>query len=234
MLFDLDGTLVDALSAWDAAFETAFAIAVASYPQLADLGGGVDVHRAVFRALVAEEHRAAGSGHWDPDFLRRAFASMLARHAQPDPELADRLYSTYASTWPQHVRLYPEVPAVLDALRGRYRLAIVSNGDGPEQRKKIAPLGLDADFPIVCISGELGVRKPEAAIFERALEALDVPPSRAIHIGDDVHADVDGALDAGLAAAVWVRRDGHALASEAPRADATIESLTPLPELLGG
>jgi HAD superfamily hydrolase (TIGR01662 family) len=232
LLFDLDGTLVDALSAWDAAFETAFALAVAAHPRLADLGGGVEVHRAVFRPLVGEEHRAAGSGHWDPDFLRRAFRALLARHAQPDVELADRLYATYAATWPQHVRLYDEVPAMLDALRGRYRLAIVSNGDGPEQRRKIAPLGLDADFPIVCISGELGVRKPEAAIFERALEALGVPAARAMHIGDDVRADVDGARGAGLAAAVWVRRDGEARSEAAPRADAVLDSLAALPALL--
>jgi HAD superfamily hydrolase (TIGR01509 family) len=234
LLFDLDGTLVDALSAWDAAFETAFDLAAAAYPQLTHLGRGAEVHRAVFRPLVGAEHRAAGSGHWKPDFLRRAFRALLATHAQPDDELADRLYSVYGATWPQYVRLYQEVPSVLEALRGRYRLAIVSNGDGPEQRKKIAPLGLDADFPIVCISGELGARKPERAIFEHALEGLGVPASRAIHIGDDVHADVEGARDAGLAAAVWVCRAGEAVASHAPSADATLESLASLPELLGG
>jgi len=234
LLFDLDGTLVDALSAWDAAFETAFELAVGVYPQLASLGGGADVHRTVFRPLVGEEHRAAGSGHWDPVFLRRAFGALLARHARADEELAARLYSVYAATWPQHVRLYEEVPAVLAALRGRYRLAIVSNGDGAEQRRKIAPLGLDADFPIVCISGELGVRKPERAIFAHALEALGVRPARAIHIGDDVHADVEGARGAGLAAAVWVRRDGEASPAGDSSADATLESLAALPELLDG
>ena len=73
VLFDLDGTLVDALSAWDAAFTSALAIAARTYPELEALGEGAAVHRSVFRPLVAAEHRAAGSGHWDPQFLRRAF-----------------------------------------------------------------------------------------------------------------------------------------------------------------
>jgi putative hydrolase of the HAD superfamily len=234
VLFDLDGTLVDALSAWDAAFASALAIAVRTYPELAELGGGAAVHRSLFRPLVAAEHRAAGSGHWDPRFLRRAFHALLSTHARSDPALADRLYATYAATWPQHVRPYAEVPAVLEALAGRVQLAIVSNGDGPEQRAKIGPLGLDAHFPVVCISGELGTRKPEPAIFEHALDALSVPPDRAIHVGDDLEADIGGARATGLAASVWVHRDGEgATPVEAHVPENRLASLEPLPALLG-
>lgn len=217
VLFDLDGTLVDALGAWGAAFEDALEVGRARMPSLGALGTGTRAHLEVFRPLLQEAHRAAGGGEWRSEFLEEGFVKLLERYAVPDPALAREMFAVYANGWPRHMRLFEEIPALLERLSGRYRLGIVSNGLGGEQREKIAPLGLDRYFTAVAISGELGVRKPEPAIFAHALEALGVPPGEAIHVGDDIGADIVGARAAGLAAGVWVNRDDGALAEDPRR-----------------
>lgn len=206
VLLDLDGTLVDAHGAWGAAFGEALDLGRVRYPALEALGDGPRAHLEVLRPLLQQAHHAAGGGEWSHDFLALAFAALLEQYAEPDAALAEEMRAHYESAWPRHARLYPEVPALLEELAGRYRLAIVSNGLGPEQRLKIAPLGLDRYIEAVAISGELGVRKPAPEIFQHALAALGVTPSEAVHVGDDFAADIEGALAARLAAGVWVNR----------------------------
>lgn len=98
------------------------------------------------------------------------------------------------------------VPGSREALRELaaldIRLAIVSNAGGDtEQRMReygicqIGP-GVGAEVGAILDSTVVGVSKPDPRIFELALEALDVPAERAIHVGDTPGADVDGALAA--------------------------------------
>jgi putative hydrolase of the HAD superfamily len=100
------------------------------------------------------------------------------------------------------------VPGSRDALRQLaalgMRLAIVSNAGGDtEQRMReygicqIGP-GPGAAVGAILDSTVVGVAKPDPRIFELALEALDVPAERAIHVGDTPGADVDGARAAGV------------------------------------
>jgi putative hydrolase of the HAD superfamily len=107
-------------------------------------------------------------------------------------------------------RPYPEVPGVLAALceRGVARV-VVSNWDvslhDVLERTRLRPL-LDG----VVTSAEFGAAKPDPAIFGRALElAGRVAPADAVHAGDDLEADVEGARAAGIAP-VLVARDGEA------------------------
>ena len=78
----------------------------------------------------------------------------------------------------------------------------------------------------VVTSAEFGAAKPDPAIFAHALElAGGVPPGDAVHAGDSVHADVEGARAAGIAA-VLVARDG-AQAPPGVRAIPTLDGLIP-------
>ena len=107
-------------------------------------------------------------------------------------------------------RPYPEVPDVLAALRDRgVARVVVSNWDvslhDVLERTQLRPL-VDA----VVTSAEYGAAKPDPAIFAHALElAGGVAPADAVHAGDDVAADVEGARAAGIAP-VFVARDGEA------------------------
>ena len=100
------------------------------------------------------------------------------------------------------------VPGSLEGLRALHHtgvaLAIVSNSDGTLEarlaREGICQAGPGHGVPmtIVIDSDAVGVAKPDPAIFRIALEATGVAPERALHIGDTVGADVDGALAAGV------------------------------------
>ncbi len=240
VLLDLDGTLVDTQHAWGTAFAEVLAYAATKHPELERLGDGVRVHADVFQPLVHQIHLDAGYGEWDQDYLRRAFAELLTRHAQQDDRLAEEMFERYVHGWPEHVGLFSDVLPTLEMLRGRFHLAVVSNGLGPDQRAKIERLGLEPYISALAISGELGVLKPDPAIFEHALEAVGVEAAQAIHIGDDLRADVGGAHAAGLAAGIWLNRtDGVSEETRPPSGtavdapDAELRSLDELPALLG-
>jgi putative hydrolase of the HAD superfamily len=120
-------------------------------------------------------------------------------------------------------RPYPEVPDVLMRLReGGARLAVVSNWDvslhDVLERTALRPL-VDA----VAISAELGVAKPDPAIFRAALERLGAPADGALHVGDSLEHDVAGARAAGIDA-VLVARNG----TQAPAGVRTVRSLAEL------
>jgi putative hydrolase of the HAD superfamily len=84
------------------------------------------------------------------------------------------------------------------------RLAIVSNADGDTEERmrdfgicQVGP-GPGVEMGAILDSTVVGVAKPDPRIFELALDALDVPAERAMHVGDTPGADVDGARAAGV------------------------------------
>ncbi len=83
-------------------------------------------------------------------------------------------------------------------------LAVVSNSDGTVERllrdNGICQVGEGAGtcVAVVVDSNAVGAEKPDPAIFTHALDALGVEPGRAVHVGDTVHADVEGARAAGV------------------------------------
>ena len=93
--------------------------------------------------------------------------------------------------------LFPDVLETLELLRGRYRLAVVSNFDG-RLRMIVEQLGISRYFDHLVISSEVGADKPDPFIFERALELVGVAPNETLHVGDDPGGDWEGAAAAGL------------------------------------
>jgi putative hydrolase of the HAD superfamily len=139
---------------------------------------------------------------------------------------ADELFAHYAdaAAW----LVFPEVPAVLDALRARgLRLAVVSNFDG-RLLPLLAALGISERVDAVVPSSLAGSAKPDARIFHAALARLDVSPAAALHVGDDLSLDVTGARRAGLRAALV---DRHGRTPAAPAGVPVLRSLDRLPQL---
>jgi putative hydrolase of the HAD superfamily len=100
---------------------------------------------------------------------------------------------TEAGVWES----FPEVVAVLEQLRPRYQLAVVSSFDG-RLRMILEQLGLSHYFSHVFVSSELGVDKPDPEIFRRALAFIEREPSQVLHAGDDPERDWKAARAAGL------------------------------------
>ena len=155
----------------------------------------------------------------------------MARLGLPSGD-AGELAALYLRTRLDHVRLLDGAAEALAWARAGHRVGLISNGPGPEQRQKLRRAGLTAAFESVTISGEAGVSKPDPAIFARALASLGVEAGAAVHVGNNVAADVVGAREAGLAA-VWLREAGAPSPSPARGSDcAIIASLRELPAAL--
>jgi len=94
-------------------------------------------------------------------------------------------------------KLYPEVLEVLEQLRTRFELAVISNFDG-RLRLILQHLGISKYFAHVFISSELGADKPDPEIFRRALKVMHLDANEVLHVGDDQERDWKAAKEAGL------------------------------------
>ena len=115
---------------------------------------------------------------------------------------------------------------VRDLVGRGYRVAVVSNSDGTVA-EALDSAGFGGLFEAVIDSTEVGISKPDPAIFRIALEELGVAASATWYVGDSHYHDIGGARAAGLAAAVLV--DPLALG---PPDQLSVRSITELPDLL--
>lgn len=105
--------------------------------------------------------------------------------------------------------LLPGAQALLDALAGKARLGLITNGFTALQTARLERTGLLAYFHPLVISEQLGVAKPDVRIFEHALAQLGHPPrEQVLMVGDNPHSDIRGGLDAGLHTC-WLNAMGH-------------------------
>jgi putative hydrolase of the HAD superfamily len=102
---------------------------------------------------------------------------------------------------------YPDAVPALGALRDRgLRLLAVSNWDCSLPRV-LDRCGLGGLLDGTITSAETGSRKPDPAIFERALELARCAPDEVLHVGDTAEEDVAGARAAGIRP-LLIDRDG--------------------------
>ena len=94
--------------------------------------------------------------------------------------------------------LYPHVREVLDVLRERYPLALVTDSQSAHARGELHKVGLLDYFDPIIVSGDHGYRKPDRRLFEFALHGMGVAARNALHVGNDMYRDIYGAREAGL------------------------------------
>jgi putative hydrolase of the HAD superfamily len=164
---------------------------------------------------------------WAPGFRREAWARALADQGLDDVGLAAELGERFGVERRALCEPFPDTD-LLDELRERHKLALVTNGAACLQREKLERSGLAGHFDAVVVSGDLGVGKPDPAVFRHALSLVGGEAADAVMVGDTVERDIDGAVAAGVRA-IWINRFGE----PRPRADLVeITSLDDLPALL--
>jgi len=107
-------------------------------------------------------------------------------------------------------RLSPGVREMLDRVARRYPLGLITNGTSAMQRAKLASLGVGTLFDPIVVSEEVGLRKPDRRIFERAISGWGVTAASVLFVGDDPIADIEGARGAGMQALRVGHEDGIA------------------------
>lgn len=109
-----------------------------------------------------------------------------------------RFWSEAMKRLPLGNRLMPHAREVLEYLRPRYRMYILSNGFTELQFRKMHSAGIEGYFDGVILSEDIGVNKPNPEIFRHALQVAGVSASKALMIGDNLEVDIEGALRVGI------------------------------------
>jgi len=113
-------------------------------------------------------------------------------------ENIDQIANDYIEFLTDNNYLFDGAIEVLEYLKPKYKLHIITNGFAAVQDKKINNALLSGYFSTITNSEMAGVKKPNSIIFDYAVNLAQTSKQNSIMIGDDLEADVYGALNAGL------------------------------------
>lgn len=189
LLFDADGTLFD--------FQHAEAIALKTTPDQMELVVPSSfvatyhrVNNALWRQFEAGELRAS-------DIRRERFRLLFEDLGLVGDSLA--FSEAFLENLIQESTLLDGAQSLIDQLKHQYHLALLTNGFANVQHARIARLGVGDLFDPVIISEEVGVAKPDPAIFDIALAQMGHPDKASVlMIGDSLSSDIRGGSNAGI------------------------------------
>lgn len=140
---------------------------------------------------------------WD-ELTREHRVELALKRANiaPDAQLPAAIVRGYSENYHEGMRLLPGAKRLLKAAERR-RTCLITNGQTDRQRENLRRLSIDASFDHILISEEIGIRKPDPAIFRRALDLTGANPDQAVMIGDNAIADIAGAAALGIRT-IWV------------------------------
>lgn len=129
---------------------------------------------------------------------KRMFLSLLDFKIA-DEQLARDLSEDFIDRLPNRTQLFPYTFEILDYLKEKnYALHLITNGANRIQEQKLIKSGLQDYFEVMVTSESSGCPKPNAGIFEYAMELTGASPESSIMIGDNLVADIQGAYDFGM------------------------------------
>lgn len=139
--------------------------------------------------------------------FERRVMELCTRHGiEMDPEYMGWMVDHIIGIWYSYMYTDPEAEKVLEALRKRYRTALITNWDhAPWLKRWLADSDITGWFEDIVISDEVGCAKPDPRIFTSALEKLGLKPSEMVYVGDSPE-DVQGALVVG-SLPILIRRE---------------------------
>lgn len=186
----------------------------------------------IYHKINRELWEQYGRGDISRDYLRsERFARPLRIGGVPAPDaerMAVTLDKQYLNSLGQKTALIEGARELLDYLSSRgYKMGIVSNGFREVQYNKLRSSDIDRYFDLVVLSDDAGINKPDRRFFEYAMERADSREMHNIIIGDNLTADVQGAIDAGWKA-IWFCRNKENLQTEQPKSYETIFTLKEL------
>ena len=195
IFFDLDRTLWD----FDAAAEVAFERIYEKY-NLKSLGipSAHEFHE-VYHPLNEQLWVLYRADKITKDYLNRTrFVLPLEHYGIHDTVLADHLSEDYVYWSPRIVKLVPGTLELLNYLKPKYHLHLITNGFQEVQHTKLSGSGLEPYFETLTVSEEVGVKKPNPEIFLYALRKAQATAEESLMIGDEMSVDIDGARAAGI------------------------------------
>ncbi|MDE6650557.1 MAG: YjjG family noncanonical pyrimidine nucleotidase [Muribaculaceae bacterium] len=230
IFFDLDDTLFDFTSA--------------SFVSLLRLWDETPIIRSRFgnpEAFLSEYH-VHNKHLWDlherglitADFLKaeRFRLTVTPEHCDEETLKASRrLNDRYLWHLGECDSLCDGAKETLEALSKRYLIGILTNGFTEVQYRKLRSTGLDRYIQRMVISDEIGIQKPDTAIFRHAETATGADANISLMIGDNPDNDIAGALNSGWHA-IYYDSKGKPFSSDSDRFIGKTSRLADIPELL--
>jgi HAD superfamily hydrolase (TIGR01509 family) len=201
-------------------------IATGALPNL-----GLETFYDAFLWSYQEADRIRAEKHEEVSARRRI--ELFYRRAGADPdrvpsEVTERLLETHMDCLVGVAEPMPGQADLLDWLRGRYRLGVVSNFDYTPTVQRILREGdILGHFETVIVSDAVGWRKPRRDIFEQALADMGVSAGECLFVGDRPDIDVAGAKGIGMAAA-WLNVERAPVPAGLPPPDLDLAGLADL------
>jgi putative hydrolase of the HAD superfamily len=115
-------------------------------------------------------------------------------------DLIDEIAVSYLEFLPDFNYLFDGTFEILDYLKNKYELHIITNGFEEVQNKKMMSSNIYHYFDKIITSESVGVKKPNPKVFTYALEVANAHKDNSIMIGDNLEADIEGALSIGMQA----------------------------------
>ena len=217
--FDLDDTLWEIWPIIERAEQRLHDWLMQRYPRIVEMYTPLELRDLSVEVLKEHPHVAH-----DRTVVRKKALRLAATAAGYEEFHVDSAFEVFFVAR-NEVEFFEDVLPSLQRLSHRYRLGALSNGNADIFR---VGLGDIFDFAINAI--DVGVPKPEPAMFKAACALLDLAPSQIVHVGDEPEHDIRGAARAGYRT-VWVNRTGKPWPGGDP-ADAEIRTLDELEGIL--
>tara|TARA_R100000789_G_C2991621_1_gene146264 strand:+ start:322 stop:1008 length:687 start_codon:yes stop_codon:yes gene_type:complete len=194
VFFDLDHTLWDFEKNSDLTFQKIF--------KKQNIDINLEEFLAVYKPLNLEFWRLYREEKITKSELRyqRLKKAFDAIQFSISDDLIDALAIDYIDYLPHFNHLFDGTLNVLEYLKPKYQLHIITNGFEEIQSKKMASSNIINYFNAVITSESVGVKKPNAKVFEHALQKAGATKDNSIMIGDSIEADVYGAMNVGIKA----------------------------------
>ncbi|WP_143962591.1 YjjG family noncanonical pyrimidine nucleotidase [Litoribacter populi] len=195
IFFDLDHTL------WD--FDTNVRESLQEIFHLYTLKNlGVQSHEHFYQAFIEINYGLWGlynKGQIDKAGLRKIRFKKIFEHLGADSYgIPTEMEEDFMNRTSCKTNLFPYSLEVLDYLKGKYPLHIITNGFNESQALKINSSGLKDYFQLVITSETTGHRKPDRRIFEYALDQVNCGARNCIMIGDNLESDIKGAQEVNM------------------------------------
>ncbi|MTH17441.1 YjjG family noncanonical pyrimidine nucleotidase [Flavobacterium sp. LC2016-01] len=192
VFFDLDHTLWDFDKNSEMAFDRIFKN---NYPEIKTedfIEKYIPINQACWKLYQNDEIT-----HTELRYNRLKF-SFDALNYEISDENINEIANYYIEFLTDNNHLFEGAVEVLEYLKPKYRLHIITNGFAGVQDKKIKNASLSGYFDTITNSELAGVKKPNSIIFDYAVNLAQASKENSIMIGDCLDADVNGALNAGL------------------------------------
>lgn len=132
------------------------------------------------------------------DLRRERFQQTLGLYNISDSDLSENIGEDYIEICPRKTKLYPHTIEILNYLRPKYQLHIITNGFHKTQHIKLEYSNLTPYFHQIITSEKVGVKKPNPKIFEFSLSKANASAEESIYIGDDLQVDILGCQNCGI------------------------------------